>query len=347
MGPWLCIDLGFTFTRFAVWQESGFSVVKKIRTIDTRREFSTDAIARREAWLSWLKATVSELLDETSGICKIAMCFPGVVSSHGVIWRSNSIWGNANTDTSPEELAGVLGLPVIVLNDLSASAIRYGEDPSFENVDSVAVVSISSGIGAKLYDRLARRVILEPKGRNGELGLAIVETGEKALTNDNGNLRGILGNYSSGVGFTRIIERAIKEGDQLDFEKSMLRTKIKESDLQLEPLDRVKLNKLAVDCILAGDTFTKRALTDSVRYLTQVLHIVMLFNAPGRIVITGGFANSLGEIYRLEVVQSMATHLKLLYEIEEIDEIIKLGYADDMDNLFGLAAWLRKIEVCP
>lgn len=345
MGTWLCIDVGFTFTRFGVWRSEQFSSLQKLRTPDTRSQFGTQSAARRKAWLDWLKHHVDQIVGGSGDFQKIALCFPGVVSSEGVIWRSNSIWGNADVDMYPEELSAILGLPVTVLNDLSASTVRYGEDSTLTDEHSVVVVSVSSGIGAKLYDRVSRRLMLEQRGRNGELGLAVVEYGHDALTNDNGNLRGILGNYASGVGFSRLLERAISKSDATAYENSMLARALGQSPMDKGALDRVTLNELAVNCILAGDTFTRDVLAESVRYLAQVLHIVMLFNAPARIVLTGGFASSLGELYRSEVVSALILDLRLLYDEQEIDRVIRLGYGDDMDNLVGLVAWLKRLEL--
>jgi glucokinase len=338
----LCIDLGYTNTRLAVHDTEGFVDIRRIRTIETRAAFGEDAHARRQRWLDWLSEEVAAIRRDWPTVEAVGLCFPGVVAADGAIWRSNTIWGNAADDLPPDALHRKLGLPVVVLNDISAAAVRYGESPEMERVRTVCVVSVSSGIGAKLYDRVARRVLLEPGGRNGELGLAVVDDAPDALTNDNGRLRGILGNYSSGVGFTRMLRRAMLLDGAAAYGASLLHSRLAQSGLDAQTMDRAQLNEIAVQCIKACDPFTESVLRASVSHLARVLHVIVLFSAPERIVLTGGFATSLGEFYRAQVASALAQDLRLLYDSDQIDELLCMGAGDDMDNLMGMAAWMDR-----
>jgi glucokinase len=338
---WLCIDLGFTFTRFGVWRGERFVAIERVRTIDTKSGPYASGAERRDAWLQWLAGEVDRLRALWPGLSRVGLCFPGIVTADGAMWRASSIWGTAGDDLPAARLEQAFGLPVLVLNDLSAAAVRYGEDPAMADQQTVAVVSISSGIGAKLYDREARRVMLEPGGRNGELGLAVVDEAPDALTNSEGQLRGILGHYAAGVGFACMVRRAATAAGSA-YPGSALRRRLDEAGEDIAAVDRVRLNELAVLSIREGDGFVREVLRTAIGYLVRALHIVILFNAPGRVVLTGGFAISVGEAYREEVCAALAPKLRLLYTPEEIAAMVVMGAEDDMDNLLGMASWMTR-----
>lgn len=339
----LCYDIGFTFTRVAIFEDGRLIKHQKIRTPQTRLQAGTCGDTRRRLWLEDLQSITREWRGFSPRITQIGICFPGVVSTDGEIWQSNTIWGNTKNGLSLTELESWLGLPVTVINDLVAAAIRYGEQPRFSRSRYVLVVSVSSGIGAKMYDVQARKVMLESRGRNGEIGLARVAEGADALTNDNGRLAGILGNYASGVGFARLIQQAaLMEHDGGRFACSLLASRLANEGEKVTMVDRAKLTALAVDCIHQRDPFCLDMLDSAIAPLAAVLHTIILFAAPEVIVITGGFASHVGDIYLERLSRSLAERITFLYSSEEIHELVRLGDCDDMDNLIGLESWMRR-----
>lgn len=339
----LCIDIGYTFSRFGISCGGKFIDFERVRTIDTRALCGNVPEARKQEWIKWLFEQVRAKRDHWPSISRIGLCFPGLVSTHGNIGRTNAIWGEGASDLTGGELSSRLGLRVDVLNDLAAAAIRHGEDPCFTNERTILTLSVSSGIGSKIYDRVDRRVVMERNGRNGELGLAIVDEGPAALRNANGRLPGILGNYASGVGFSRLLRHCATSasGSQL-YSASLLRSTLAEIGEIVETVDGVRLNNIAVECIEANDVFTRYVLTRSIKYLAQVLHVIVLFDAPDAIVLTGGFAVAVGELYRQELCSTLSHYLPLLYAPAEIDKMVKLPPADEFDNLRGVALWLAQ-----
>ncbi|WP_282045858.1 ROK family protein [Roseibium album] len=337
--PFLCIDAGYTLTRFAVFRDGELSSPHKVPTINTRRLYGLDSNRRMSSWLSWLAKNAAKVLSEEPSVNRACLCFPGVVDEDGSIFRSNSIWGNADADLATEKISETLGMPTTVLNDLVAAAVRYGEDPTLLNQRTIAVISISSGIGAKIYDRMSRRVVLEPHGRNGELGLAVVDYSPNALTNDNGRLRGILGNYASGTGYARLFTQMAMI-DPEAYANSAVAKQLACHNRNLESIDRVTLNEYATSAINSGDAFALSVLHASIVYLARALHIVILFDSPDLIVLTGGFVTSVGEIYRTMLVDELCLNLRLLYSNSDVDQMVRLGAGDDQDNLLGAARWV-------
>jgi predicted NBD/HSP70 family sugar kinase len=340
----LCIDVGYTFSRFGVSCGGTFIDFERVRTIDTRALCGNAPEARKQEWIRWLAELVRAKRDSWPSITRIGLCFPGLVSAHGDIGRTNAIWGDGASDLAAPALSARLGLRVDVLNDLAAAAIRHGEDSCFTDERTVLTLSVSSGIGSKIYDRAERRVVMERNGRNGEIGLAIVDEGPAALRNANGRLPGVLGNYASGVGFTRLLRHhAASASAEQEYASSLLCSKLVDLGELIETVDGVRLNEVAVACIKAGDTFARDVLARSIKYLAQALHVVVLFDAPDAIMLTGGFAIGVGEVYRRELCTALSRYLPLLYSSDEIDRMVKLAPADDLDNLRGVALWLERL----
>ncbi|MBQ0930620.1 ROK family protein [Ideonella sp. 4Y16] len=342
----LCIDVGYTFSRFGVSCGGSFVDIERVRTIDTRALCGNVPEARKEEWIRWLAELVRAKRNLWPSITRCGLCFPGLVSAHGDIGRTNAIWGDGASDLAAPALSARLGLRVDVLNDLTAAAIRHGEDSCFTDQRTVLTLSVGSGIGSKIYDRVERRVVMEGSGRNGEIGLAVVDEGPEALRNANGLLPGILGNYASGVGFARLLRHnaAIASGGQA-YKASLLWSTLAKGGAAIDTIDDVRLNEVAVACIQAGDVFVCKILQRSIKYLAQALHVVVLFDAPDVILLTGGFAIAVGEVYRRELCTALSRYLPLLYSSDEINHMVKLAAADDLESLRGVAVWLERLRL--
>jgi predicted NBD/HSP70 family sugar kinase len=334
----LCVDVGYTTTRYGVWAGDALEDFSQSATPTKADLGSADPTPerRRKHWLSVISGEVRRVSRIHPTLTGVSLCFPGVVHRDGTIWRSNSIWGTTADDIRPADLEREFELPVKVTNDMTAAAFRYGLDPRFESCQDVLVVSVSSGIGAKLYSRALGGVALEKLGRNGEIALAIVDYSDAALTNDNGRLKGVLGNYSSGVGFTRLLRAAANSEQQgQGYGCSTLKMRLAECGLDIHSADRNRLNALAVQCVRDGDAFTSQVLSRSIGYLARILHTVILYAAPDALVITGGFADSLQAIYRRMLVEKLTSLFTYLYEPQELERMVHMGAADGLDNLIG------------
>jgi C7-cyclitol 7-kinase len=340
---WLCVDIGYTFTRFAVIGSSGIVELSKTRTPTTWHVGSDNGNQRREVWLQSLSEQVADLRQKWPGLSRGALCFPGVVSNSGSIWQTNTIWGTSTDDYPQEALSARLGLPIQVLNDLSAATVRYGESIGSSKDGYLMVVTVSSGIGAKMYDCASRKLVLEPRGRNGEIGLATVDYSPEALGNESGKFVGTLGNYSSGYSFPRLVRMAATGGPtDVLFRRSVLVEKLSAVGSDVVSADRLTLNRCCFEALAGGDEFCLHVLSESTMYLARALHTVILFNAPEKVVVIGGFAGSVGEIYLDMLREKLASFLHPLYAEAEVRSMIEAGDTGDMDNLLGLALWIAR-----
>ena len=342
----LCIDAGFTHTRLAIWTGTelvGYSRTRSPQKCDLETVEPT-AEQRRAAWLQNLACLVSEMRSTYPRVTRIGLCFPGVVRRDGVILKSNSIWGGSGREhLYPRELVELLGLPVFVFNDVAAAAMRYGYDSRYQACESVLVVSIGSGIGAKIFNRRCGGIILGAQGRNGEIALMVVDSSPQALTNDNGRLKGVLGNYSSGVGFARMLRN--KASDRSFADSSLCRL-VSEAGADIATMDRHALNRLAIQALQEGDVHTLSVLNESIGYLAKALHAVVLYEAPDTIVLTGGFVHSIGTLYRELMVTELSKRFTYLYDSEELATMISTGVDDDLDNLIGCGIWTEQLSAC-
>ena len=339
MSEWLCIDVGFTNTRIAVQRHGAFGPVMHVRTLNAWADRRLTGNQRRDLWLTWLREQLQPVLERQIEIARIGICLPGPVGGDGVIAEANSLWGEASDPLTPRQLEERMGRPVTVLNDLVATSICHGTDPAMTGAETVLVLSVGSGIGMKLYDCEARRVVLGREGLNGEIGFSVVDDGPDAEETSDGSLRGTLGLYASGSGFARMLRRTAAAEPQA-FGRSQLYEYLRREALAIEVADRVDLNAAAIEAIRLQDEFSLRVLQRSIEYLARSLHVVILFAAPDKLVLAGGFATSIGETYRVMLCAALASRLRPIYSAQRIETTVVLSRYEGMDNLIGLGRFM-------
>jgi predicted NBD/HSP70 family sugar kinase len=340
---YLCIDAGFTHTRFAFADGSGLSAVRSLATVDTHGGARRSPDWRQGQWLDWLHAQIAESCAEGGRLDAVGLCLPGPVGADGTIAASNSLWGQASQPLLPAQIGAVTGCPVTVCNDLFAAATYYGSDPALGDVETVLVVSVGSGIGSKLYDRRAGRVVSGRHGLEGEIGYAVVEHGDGAAQTQDGLITGTVGLYSSGSGFARML-RAEAEAWPQDYRRSAISRNLHVAGFEIGTADRYQINTAALAAIRESDAFARRILHSSIRYLARALHVAILLAAPDRVVITGGFALAVGPEYRRILVAELAALLRPLHSHAALDAMIRSGRSDGTDNLRGMALRLHRLD---
>ena len=343
MPNYLCIDAGFTQTRFAFADGSGLSAVRSLATVDRHSGARRSPDWLQGQWLEWLHAQIAESCAESGGPDAIGLCLPGPVGANGTIAAANSLWGQASQPLLPAQIGAVTGCPVTVCNDLVAAATYYGSDPALGDVETVLVVSVGSGIGSKLYDRHAGRVVSGRHGLEGEIGFAVVEYGEGAAQTQDGLIKGTVGLYSSGSGFARML-RAEAEAWPQDYARSAISHNLHVAGLEIGTADRYQINAAALAAIKESDEFARRILHSSIRYLARALHVAILLAAPNRVVIAGGFAQAVGADYRRLLAEELAELLQPLHSHAALDAMIRSGRSDGTDNLRGMALHLHRLE---
>jgi glucokinase len=164
-GPRLAlgVDLGGTNARVAIVDAASGSIVAARRELLTER--SPEAVVRAIAALAREAATeagVEAASLGTAGVGVAGQCLglTGiVVNAPNLGWRSVAFGGM---------LAGALGLPVRVANDLSAAAVGEHSFGAARGVGDALVVFVGSGVGAGLI--LAGRLYEGAYGVAAELG---------------------------------------------------------------------------------------------------------------------------------------------------------------------------------
>ncbi|EPJ80516.1 MULTISPECIES: ROK family protein [Pseudomonas] len=346
MSFYIAVDAGFTNTRVAV-VKSGEVIAYATSATPGRCDKGVDgsnADALQERWLCHLVAQVKSQLSSEGACLGIGISFAGVVSQDGSISKDSAIWGSASEGIELADLERRLGFPVRVANDVSAACYRYAFDFQYMKDERISLINIGSGIGAKTYLRSLDAILLDSKGRTGEIGLAIVDPGEHALASQTGKFKGALNNYSSGTGFARFLGVLAQQCPDL-YESSLLKRALKMSSISIDEKSGAalnRINKIAIKCLNDGDIFVSDALDRSVGWLSIALQHVILLDSPDRIILCGGFVSSIGPSYRDRLVAKLVPHLNYLYSEEEIMGMVRLGNNDDLDNLLGIAEFCKK-----
>lgn len=340
----LCLDSGYTSTRMGYWIQGSLQGVRRWPTPTKRAGPAAGraADAVRDHWLAVLTAEIRAGIEANPHVEAVGLSIAGMVSTKGCIAPLNAIWGRAAGEITPRVLAERFGRPVMVVNDLHAATHRYAHALGAGR-DKVVVVSVSSGIGCKTFVRALGGVVADPLGRAGEIGLAVIDFDEDALTNDNGSLPGILGNYASGTAFPRLLRRLAASPDGADFETSILKSLLRRESEDLVTIDRVKLNRIAVEAFKSGDSFVASAVKASASALAKALHIILLYEAPSLIVLCGGFARSLGPMYRVMLVEELSKLVSLIYSYDDLCSLVVLGDGSDDDCLVGLGLMMAEL----
>ena len=185
-----------------------------------------------------------------------------------------------------------------MLNDVSAAAWYFSE--RFD-ADRFMVVTVSSGLGSKLFDRSRKYGVIDEVDFAGEIGHITIDNGADAMPCDCGG-RGHLSAIASGRGVQRYaVQHALE--DPASFERSALfeRTEGRAESMSNE--------RHLVPAILGGDPWARDVLAHCSYPLAQMLSIVTAAAGLQKIAIIGGFALSLGPAY-IEVLNECLEHHK-------------------------------------
>ncbi|MEU5388444.1 ROK family protein [Kitasatospora cineracea] len=251
----------------------------------------------------------------------VAVAFAGPVSADGRALAAPTVWGGPGGQLPVRQLLEErLGLPVVVVNDLTAAVWRY-VDPADDQ--PFCLITVSSGIGNKVYR--AGEVLLDTEGHGGELGHWTVDTSPQAPPCDCGG-RGHLGAVASGRGALAAARRAA-HADPDGYARSALAATAPDPEL----LD----NHALVAAVRADDPFATEALRGGITALASAITAVFTAIGIRRHVLIGGFALAIGPRYA-ELLTAELHRLGCFgLTPEEIGRLVVLGAADDDSGLIG------------
>jgi predicted NBD/HSP70 family sugar kinase len=276
----LAFDLGGTFLRAAVTGGDTLDRFAKHRLTALSGDSGvwngvTDAIAAYEA------AHRSAVAPSAP----IVFAFPGPVAANRRILQAPTVVGGVDVPDIAVALEERTGRRVHLLNDLSAAAWYLAE---YSDARRFLVVTISSGIGSKLFDRNHPARVLDDPPYAGEIGHFVVDESADAPVCDCGG-RGHLGGIASGRG----IERAARRQAELDperFSRSVAAQLARGSALDNEAH--------IVPAAAAGDEWTWSVIERCTRPLGRAILTTVMAAGLDRVFVVGGFAQAIGAPYQ-------------------------------------------------
>lgn len=338
-------DVGGTYFRIAFMDEAGELHQLKKEPMPSHDSGSTVAavvehlLARTE---DFIQRVQPGLLDPAAPlVCAV----PGPVADHRVLLGAPPLFGRTPAGGVPDIqdlLFRRLGRPVLLLNDLSAAA--WFLSTVFKN-ERFIIVTVSTGIGSKIYDSAHPLGVLDDQPFAGEIGHFTVDTSPEAQECDCGG-RGHLGAIASGRGFERMARRAALAAPTA-FKESACVRKFSASLDVVEDEVRLSLTNEdhLVSALRSGDPWAKSILKHGIHHLAKVLVGVVVATGIKKVFLIGGFAQAIGHLYRDMLTEEVKTIVGGGGFSPDADKLIELRN-DEETCLRGAATyaqrWLRE-----
>lgn len=314
------VDVGGTTLRSAVF-DGAARVLGAVHRTPTAGLGGADDGTGQHRVVEQLVDTISSLV--ATGADAAVVAFAGPVTVDGMVLAAPTVTGKR---WQPVDLQGQLtercGIPVTVLNELTAAAWRYRQTER----RPFCVITVSSGIGNKVV--WGERELVDPAGHGGEIGHWRVDPDPDAPVCECGG-RGHLGAIASGRGTqTRARLEALRDPD--GFAGSLLAT--------LTVADRITTRDL-VTAAHAGDGFATRVVSTGTAALAAA--VTAMFTAIGvqRFLLIGGFAQAVGPLYIELLRRSLRGAGCFGLSDREVDDLVELGAPDDDHSLVGAGLW--------
>lgn len=326
----LLFDLGGTFLRAGLAGSNG-SIYHPAKT---RISSIADGLA---APVIWERITGSILAYEAEHRSKvlpsapIVISFPGPIAQGTRVLQAPTVAGACEDGFDlPSVVERASGRRVAVLNDVSAAAWRIAETTSARRF---LVVTVSSGIGSKIFDRCHASGVLDQPAYAGEIGHVVVDDNADAPVCDCGG-RGHLGAIASARGIERIARQRALD-NPYGFSRSICCSLLGATAQTLNNEQHI------VPAVLANDVWICEIVRQCTRPLARSLLTVAMAVGLERIFVIGGFANALGSAY-LSILRTLVVELSR-YEIAQdcLDDLFQGMCVDHETCLEGCAAFLR------
>lgn len=324
----LLFDLGGTYLRAGLL--TAHSTVEHVRKWPIRSVVhGLEPAAIWNGVLGRIASFQADVVPENHSDAPSVVSFPGPVVDRRRTLQAPTVVGPESGEVDfAAEVERVTRNRVIVLNDVSAAAWRISE---LFAINRFLVVTVSSGVGSKIFDRYHPLGVLDGTAYAGEIGHVVVDDSADAPQCDCG-ARGHLGAISSGRGIERQVRRLarVRGGG---FANSVLATRFGASPENLNNHDHI------VPAVLAGDEWTTGIVKQCTRPLVRSLLTVALGCGLERIFVIGGFASALGECY-LQLLRQLARDLTHYAPMgDEVDRLFELVRSEVC--LEGCAAFVR------
>ena len=258
--------------------------------------------------------------------------FPGPIDSEGRVVAAPTIIGRQfSVPDIRTKVSSATARPTFLLNDMSAAAWHLS---CVTNSKRFIAVTVSSGIGSKLFDRTSSGGVIDDVPYAGEIGHVMVDSDPLAALCDCGS-RGHLGSIASGRGVERAARQKAEE-DKCGFSTSLCSSQFGATSTMISNENHL------VPAALEGDAWVLDVIRRCTRPLAQTLTLITVAAGLDRIVVAGGFAQSLGSLY-VDILRETMDKRDSFPGFPIFDsQFIQLCRPDDEVCLLGAATYAHK-----
>jgi C7-cyclitol 7-kinase len=238
-------------------------------------------------------------------------------------------------------LSRALGRPVHIMNDISAAA-WYLSNKVKE--DRFFVVTVSTGIGSKVFDGDHELGVIEDQPFAGEIGHFTVDTSPDAPECDCGG-RGHLGAIASGRGFERLAQ-ATAVTNPGAFAKSACAKRFGAKLIPTKTGFRIVLNNEdhLVKAVRCNDPWATAILVRGIRGLAQTLVPVVVSAGITKIILIGGLAQSIGGRYKRMLTEEIQAITQVKGYAPPVKGLVALRDWEEQTCLLGAAGYARRLK---
>ena len=273
MKKFIGVDLGGTNLRAALVDPATGAVSHLISVPTLAREGHNAVMARI---VGLIETVIAESGEPKSEIGGVGIGVPGVLDlDRGLVLFLPNLPGTWPNVPLRDTIAGGVGLPVQLLNDVRS--ITWGEwlFGAGRGVDTIACFAIGTGIGGGLV--INGRLHMGIGGTGGELGHQTIDVNGPVCGCGN---HGCVEAYASGPAITAMALKAITQG---------LTTRI--GEMVAYDLNRVTPEVIA-QAAQAGDAIAKDIYERAGAYIGAGVANVLVSVGPRKVVIAGGVAKA-------------------------------------------------------
>jgi glucokinase len=325
----IVVDLGGTYLRCGIVVGRNEIVFHERTRLDDTPETRGDG-----SWneiIATVVRFVSEHALDVARDAPIVFAFPGPVLGDRPVGQAPTVVGPGNVPDISGQLRARTGRDVMMLNDVSAAAWYFESRLAAERF---VIVTVSSGIGSKIFDRRHGPGVIDDTSYAGEIGHLVVETGDDVSTCDCGGL-GHLGAIASGRGFERLARREAVR-DAIAFGASACVRSFGATSSQLNNETHL------LPAIAAGDPWATGLLDVSIAPLADVLRVLIVGCGLQGVAITGGFAQRLGAIYGFALTAALGKMSDSRATRVALEGFVTVAGADDEPSLLGAARYAER-----
>ncbi len=331
-GHTIVFDIGGTHFRGAILTPEGTLLNKPIRrkTPSTVTMPGVKAEDLQHMLVDDIVHQVIEFKKENPNLqlSSVAISLGGPVREDGVVLSAAPMWGNAGHNFPMlDELQKRLSAHWSIANDITAVAHYYSRVERYKSYTQFGVITVSSGVGSKVYDRRIGGVLIDKEGNGGEMGHTRIDFSEDAVECDCGGI-GHVASMASGRAALRIAkEMAIKQ--DLYHQGTYLYQHTNGIAGQIT-------NEMIAQAAKAADPLALKVLDQVTLALAQALSQLAGNIGIEHYIIRGGFAIGVGESY-IQALRKNLVHIGIFGRTaEQIANMVSLGEQHDDDGLVGM-----------